>query len=74
VVALHEHSALRRKHHGLLHHIARLGPVAHEIAEQRKALGTLRARVRQASIESLAVRVKVGQKGEFHGDAGKAPW
>jgi len=74
VVALHEQRALRRKLHGLLHHVARIGPVAHEIAEQRKALGTLRARVRLTGIESLAVRVQVGQKSEFHGGAGKAPW
>ena len=45
--------------HGLLHHVGRVGAIAHQVAQQGKVIGAMRAGVLQAGVQRLAVGVDV---------------
>mmetsp|Transcript_10601 Transcript_10601/g.43300 ORF Transcript_10601/g.43300 Transcript_10601/m.43300 type:complete len:229 (-) Transcript_10601:647-1333(-) len=67
MVAAHHHTPLRRQGHGLRHDIGRVGTVADEVAQQRKAGRALSARIGQHRLESMAVGMDVGDQGPAHG-------
>ena len=74
MVAAHAQCARGGQLHGPVEHRAGVRAIAHQVAQQRELLCTVRSRMLQASVEGGQVGVDVGQQGDLHGagNAGEA--
>jgi hypothetical protein len=66
VIASQDNRARALQLAAALYHLARMRTIAHQIAQNGHSIHTLRARVREASIERREIGVQIGEQGEFH--------
>ena len=66
VVAAQHRGALGLQGHDAFQHLGGVRSVAHQVAQKRELLRTLRPRVRQAGLQRMQIAVDVGKQCQFH--------